>query len=261
MVLSLSHSHFLAYIVATRTILRFHHRAAATATLATFFFFSVQALQPSMPPSRKLRIRSATLFQKLVTDDMSKQALDICKEVLGYAVKDIHRSVHMLEKFEISRIPQYAYHLKIWIIDTLTHQETCLEAFQYIPTEAVPLGSGARWDCTNAVGGGIGGSTSDAGEGHNIGPLGGVTPGVPAVLVEEGVPWVNPTALVHRFGYKYGLVGLRQWRRSREPSEWVELGINNEEWRGKFDPVIVPLNISRLNERRSILRGNSMAEI
>ncbi|MED6159391.1 hypothetical protein PIB30_041959 [Stylosanthes scabra] len=56
-------------------------------------------------------------------------------------------------------------------------------------------------------------------------------------------------------------VGLRQWRRSREPSDWVELGIYNGEWRGKFDPVIVPLNISRLNERRSILQENAMAEI
>ncbi|MED6163347.1 hypothetical protein PIB30_078999 [Stylosanthes scabra] len=145
----------------------------------------------------------------------------------------------------------------------------------------------------------------------------GVTSGVPAALVEEGVPWVIPTALLlcsfgalawgknnnksrkgtsnmagqqgeeqlerdadinrldrthhvaGEIGFqvstvdlsRYKHVGLRQWRCSREPSEWVELGIYNGEWQEKFDPVIVPLNISRLNERRSILRGNAMAEI
>ncbi|MED6123355.1 hypothetical protein PIB30_048410 [Stylosanthes scabra] len=57
-----------------------------------------------------------------------------------------------------------------------------------------------------------------------------------------------------------GAIGF-QWRRSREALDWVELGISNGEWREKFDPVIVLLNISRLNERRSILRGNAMAEI
>ncbi|MED6130313.1 hypothetical protein PIB30_000211 [Stylosanthes scabra] len=82
------------------------------------------------------QISDSTLYQKLVTDDMSKQALDICKEVLGYAVEDIHRSVHMMERFEMSKIPQYAYDLKIWIAGTLAHQETCLEAFQHVPTEA-----------------------------------------------------------------------------------------------------------------------------
>ncbi|MED6115874.1 hypothetical protein PIB30_094818, partial [Stylosanthes scabra] len=30
----------------------------------------------------------------------------------------------------------------------------------------------------------------------------GVTPGVPAALVEEGVPWVSLAALVHGFAYK-----------------------------------------------------------
>ncbi|XP_020981653.1 pectinesterase/pectinesterase inhibitor-like [Arachis duranensis] len=82
------------------------------------------------------QINDSSLVQKLVTDDRSKQALDICKEVLGYAIDDIHRSVHMMEKFELRRIGQYAYDLKIWIAGTLAHQQTCLEAFENVPTEA-----------------------------------------------------------------------------------------------------------------------------
>ncbi|MED6199672.1 hypothetical protein PIB30_078141 [Stylosanthes scabra] len=161
----------------------------------------------------------------------------------------------------------------------------------------------------------IGGSRSDAGQGHGIGPLGGDAGcprgtgrgggavgdtrdiGAPVGALVWGknsnMPWkgtrnmagqqgeeqlecdadINRLDRTHHvagaIGFqvstvdlsRYKHVGLRQWRRSREPSEWVELGIYNGEWRGKFDPVIVPLNISRLNERRSILQGNAMAEI
>ncbi|MED6148231.1 hypothetical protein PIB30_051110 [Stylosanthes scabra] len=62
--------------------------------------------------------------------------------------------------------------------------------------------------CMSVVGGrgSIGGSTSAAGGATALGRWG-VTPDVLAALVEERVPWVNPTALMHPFGYKYGWVG------------------------------------------------------
>ncbi|MED6114256.1 hypothetical protein PIB30_078617, partial [Stylosanthes scabra] len=48
------------------------------------------------------------------------------------------------------------------------------------------------------------------------------------------------------------IVGEREWHRSRDPLELVDLGINNGEWRKKFYLVIVLVNISRFKDPRTL---------
>ncbi|KAI4317549.1 hypothetical protein L6164_025412 [Bauhinia variegata] len=84
----------------------------------------------------KKQIHNSTLFKELSTDDSTKQALDVCKEVLGFAVDSLHASIHKLDRFDIHKLQDYAYDLKIWLSATLTHQQTCLDAFEDTTTNA-----------------------------------------------------------------------------------------------------------------------------
>ncbi|KAK8682086.1 hypothetical protein V6N13_054483 [Hibiscus sabdariffa] len=81
-------------------------------------------------------VNNSGTIQDVAKDPMSLQALDNCKELMGYAIDDLNNSFNQLGAFDASRLDEYVENLKTWMGGSITYQQTCLDGFVNVSTEA-----------------------------------------------------------------------------------------------------------------------------
>ncbi|KAK8572003.1 hypothetical protein V6N13_047630 [Hibiscus sabdariffa] len=92
-------------------------------------------IQAAIREIEKVVSNSGTI-QDAAKDPMSRQALDNCKELMGYSIDDLKKSFDQLGSSGVSRLDEYVENLRIWMGGSITYQQTCLDGFVNVSTEA-----------------------------------------------------------------------------------------------------------------------------
>ena len=74
-------------------------------------------------------LKNSALLKEAEADPSTKDAFNVCKEVLETAVEDLRRSIDEVGAFDATRVNEYVEDLKTWLSAVVTNQETCIDAF------------------------------------------------------------------------------------------------------------------------------------
>ncbi|KAH6762516.1 hypothetical protein C2S52_019949 [Perilla frutescens var. hirtella] len=78
----------------------------------------------------KAALQNSTALRQAQTDKRAQAALDTCGELGNLAIDDLHRSYSKFRQFDITNVDDILLELKTWISGAMTHQQTCLDAFE-----------------------------------------------------------------------------------------------------------------------------------
>lgn len=81
-------------------------------------------------------LHNTSLNEELAKDPNTKPALDVCWEVFGYAVKSINDSIDKVDQFDLNKMNEFAFDLKVWLNGAITLQKTCFDAFENKTSQA-----------------------------------------------------------------------------------------------------------------------------
>lgn len=57
-------------------------------------------------------------------------ALETCKEVMEYALGDLHRANDQMGEFDPGKLDEYVENMRVWLSGAINFQETCIDAFE-----------------------------------------------------------------------------------------------------------------------------------
>ncbi|KAK3017987.1 hypothetical protein RJ639_002744, partial [Escallonia herrerae] len=75
-------------------------------------------------------LNKSTALQKAAKDPSTKDAYEVCKEVLDSAINNIQHSIDNFDLSDISSLDDHVFDLKTWIASAITCHETCLDSFE-----------------------------------------------------------------------------------------------------------------------------------
>ncbi|GFQ04102.1 probable pectinesterase/pectinesterase inhibitor 58, partial [Phtheirospermum japonicum] len=75
-------------------------------------------------------VKDSALLKEAAKDESTKDAFNVCEEVLGTAVDDLTRSVEKISELDTSKMTEFVEDLKTWLSAVITNQETCIDAFE-----------------------------------------------------------------------------------------------------------------------------------
>lgn len=75
-------------------------------------------------------VGNSSTLNDLAKDPQTKQALDICKNMLDTAIEDLSGSFEKMGEFDVSKVDEYLEDVKVWLSAAVNHQATCIDAFE-----------------------------------------------------------------------------------------------------------------------------------
>jgi len=81
-------------------------------------------------------LEKSQTIQAAKNDPRAAEGLQICKEVIGYAVNDLERTVESVNSFNMENIDDFLEDMRIWTGGAVTYQEVCFDAFENSTSDA-----------------------------------------------------------------------------------------------------------------------------
>lgn len=70
-------------------------------------------------------LEKSNTIQAAKDDPRAAEGLEICKEVVGYAINDLERTVDSVGAFTMDNFDDFLEDLRVWIGGAITYQEVC----------------------------------------------------------------------------------------------------------------------------------------
>ncbi|CAL0320963.1 unnamed protein product [Lupinus luteus] len=81
-------------------------------------------------------LKKTNLMHKVEKDHKATMALDTCKQLMDLSINGFNRSLERIRRFNIYNFDNILTNLKVWLSGAITYQETCLDGFENINSDA-----------------------------------------------------------------------------------------------------------------------------
>lgn len=81
-------------------------------------------------------IHESNLLHEAEKDPRSKEALQTCKHLMDLSIGEFRKSLATFQTFDFYSLDKILMNLKVWLSGAITYQETCIEGFEEVKSDA-----------------------------------------------------------------------------------------------------------------------------